>query len=302
MLFDSHAHLNDARFDEDREALIKKLQEEHVDLVLNPGADIETSISSVELANKYDFIYAAVGVHPHDVKDLDDTAIDTLRKLATENEKVVAIGEIGLDYYYDNSPREVQKEWFKKQIELANELKLPIIIHDRDAHQDTFEIIKNTKSPEIGCVLHCYSGNVELAKEYVKMGCYISIPGTVTFKNNKKTREVAKELAGLKKFLEEFTLIKEREPIEVNLFEDYLIFAQILGIAKKVATQFKKLYPEIIENYNYDFDDIFLIYTISNSGISSANAGSYSSGGGGFSSGGGRRWLFRWSVDGMGSR
>ena len=173
MLFDSHAHLNDARFDEDREALIQKLQEEHVDLVLNPGADIETSISSVELANKYDFIYAAVGVHPHDVKDLDDTAID---------------------YYYDNSPREVQKEWFKKQIELANELKLPIIIHDRDAHQDTFEIIKNTKSPEIGCVLHCYSGNVELAKEYVKMGCYISIPGTVTFKNNKKTREVAKEI------------------------------------------------------------------------------------------------------------
>ncbi len=193
MLFDSHAHLNDARFDEDREALIQKLQEEHVDLVLNPGADIETSISSVDLANKYDFIYAAVGVHPHDVKDLDDTAIDTLRKLATENEKVVAIGEIGLDYYYDNSPREVQKEWFKK-IELANELKLPIIIHDRDAHQDTFEIIKNTKSPEIGCVLHCYSGNVELAKEYVKMGCYISIPGTVTFKNNKKTREVAKEI------------------------------------------------------------------------------------------------------------
>lgn len=117
----------------------------------------------------------------------------------------------------------------------------------------------------------------------------------------------AKELAGLKKFLKEFTLIKEREPIEVNLFEDYLIFAQILGIAKKVATQFKKLYPEIIENYNYDFDDIFLIYTISNSGISSANAaslnaGSYSSGGGGFSSGGGRRWLFRWSVGGMGSR
>ena len=194
MLFDSHAHLNDARFDEDREALIKKLQEEHVDLVLNPGADIETSISSVELANKYDFIYAAVGVHPHDVKDLDDTAIDTLRKLATENEKVVAIGEIGLDYYYDNSPREVQKEWFKKQIELANELKLPIIIHDRDAHQDTFEIIKNTKSPEIGCVLHCYSGNVELAKEYVKMGYYIGVGGVVTFKNSRVLKEVVKAI------------------------------------------------------------------------------------------------------------
>lgn len=115
MLFDSHAHLNSERFDEDREELIESLKEKGVDLVLNPGADIETSITSVELANKYDFIYAAVGVHPHDVKDLDDTAIDTLRKLATENEKVVAIGEIGLDYYYDNSPREEQKEWFKNK-------------------------------------------------------------------------------------------------------------------------------------------------------------------------------------------
>ena len=194
MLFDSHAHLNDERFDEDREELINSLKAKGVDLVLNPGACIETSKSSVDLANKYDFIYSAVGVHPHDVGEMTEEDIETLRKLALENEKVKAIGEIGLDYYYDNSPREIQKKWFKRQIELANELKLPIIIHDRDAHGDTFEIIKNTKSPEIGCVLHCYSGNVELAKEYVKMGCYISIPGTVTFKNNKKTREVAKEI------------------------------------------------------------------------------------------------------------
>lgn len=194
MLFDSHAHLNDERFDEDREELINSLKAKGVDLVLNPGACIETSKSSVDLANKYDFIYTAVGVHPHDVGEMTEEDIETLRKLALENEKVKAIGEIGLDYYYDNSPREIQKKWFKRQIELANELKLPIIIHDRDAHGDTFEIIKNTKSPEIGCVLHCYSGNVELAKEYVKMGCYISIPGTVTFKNNKKTREVAKEI------------------------------------------------------------------------------------------------------------
>src|SRR5574344_692438 len=123
MLFDSHAHLNDERFDEDREELISSLQEKGVDLVVNPGACMKTSFESVELANKYDFIYAAVGVHPHDVVDLTEADMDTLKKLATENEKVVAIGEIGLDYYYDNSPREVQKEWFKKQIELANELK-----------------------------------------------------------------------------------------------------------------------------------------------------------------------------------
>lgn len=202
MLFDSHAHLNDERFDEDREELISSLQEKGLDLVVNPGACIATSISSIELAKKYDFIYAAVGVHPHDVGELDDTAIDTLKKLATENEKVVAIGEIGLDYYYDNSPREVQKEWFIKQIELANELKLPIIIHDRDAHGDTFEIIKKYKSPDIGCVLHCYSGNVELAREYVKMGCYISLSGTVTFKNNKKTKEVAREIPLDRLFIE----------------------------------------------------------------------------------------------------
>ena len=194
MLFDSHAHLNDERFNEDREELINSLKSNGVALVLNPGACIETSKSSVELANKYDFIYEAVGVHPHDVGDMTEDDIETLRKLATENDKVMAIGEIGLDYYYDNAPRDIQKQWFKRQIELANELKLPIIIHDRDAHGDTFEIIKNTKSPEIGCVLHCYSGNVELAREYIKMGCYISIPGTVTFKNNKKTVEVVREI------------------------------------------------------------------------------------------------------------
>ncbi len=194
MLFDSHAHLNDERFDEDREELINSLQEKGVDLVLNPGACIESSKTSVELANKYDFIYAAVGVHPHDVGNMTEDDIEILRKLALQNDKVKAIGEIGLDYYYDTYPREEQKKWFKRQIELANELKLPIIIHDRDAHGDTFEIIKNNKSPEIGCVIHCYSGNVELAREYVKMGCYISIPGTVTFKNNKKTVEVAKEI------------------------------------------------------------------------------------------------------------
>lgn len=193
MLFDSHAHLNDERFDEDREELIKSLKEKGVDLVLNVGADIESSIESIELSKKYDFIYASVGVHPHEVSSMNYESIETLKKLA-QNEKVVAIGEIGLDYYYDNSPREIQKEWFIKQIELANELKLPIIIHDRDAHQDTFDIIKKYKSSEIGCVIHCFSGSVELAREYIKMNCYISIPGTVTFKNNKKTVEVAREI------------------------------------------------------------------------------------------------------------
>jgi len=193
MLFDTHAHLDDSRFNEDRESVINKLREEGVKYFVNPGADIPSSLRAIELSKKYDFIYASVGVHPHDVKDMDEDTIDVLRSLS-KNEKVVAIGEIGLDYYYDNSPRDLQRKWFEEQIKLANELKLPIIIHDRDAHQDTFNIIKNTKSNDIGCVLHCYSGNLELAKEYVKMGCFISIAGPVTFKNNKKTLEVIKEI------------------------------------------------------------------------------------------------------------
>ncbi|WP_099190964.1 TatD family hydrolase [Tepidibacter mesophilus] len=193
MLFDTHSHLTDNRFNEDREEVIKKIRESGVELLLNPGADIPSSLKAVELSKKHDFIYASVGVHPHDVEDMDEGSIEVLRELA-KNEKVVAIGEIGLDYYYDNSPRDLQRKWFEEQIKLANELKLPIIIHDRDAHQDTLDIIKNTKSEEIGCVLHCYSGNVELAKEYIKMGCMISIAGPVTFKNNKKTIEVIKQI------------------------------------------------------------------------------------------------------------
>lgn len=194
MLFDSHAHINDERFDEDRDEVIEHLRENSIDLVVNPGADMPSSRSAVELANKVDFIYSAVGVHPHDVETMADKDLEELKNLAKENEKVVAIGEIGLDYYYDLSPRELQKEWFIKQIELANELGLPFIVHDRDAHGDTFDIIKKYKAPETGCVLHCYSGSLELALEYIKMGCYISIPGTVTFKNNRKTVEVAENI------------------------------------------------------------------------------------------------------------
>lgn len=194
MLFDSHAHLNDERFDEDREEMIQHLRDSGIDFVVNPGADMESSRTGMELADKHDFIYCSVGVHPHDVEGMTEDDIITLKKWATENKKVVAIGEIGLDYYYDLSPREDQKKWFIRQIELANELGLPFIVHDRDAHGDTFEIIKKYKAKDTGCVLHCYSGSLELAKEYIKMGCYISIPGTVTFKNNKKTVEVAKEI------------------------------------------------------------------------------------------------------------
>lgn len=193
MLFDSHAHLDDSRFDEDRDAVIKRAKEKGVQYILNPGADLNTSINAVSLAEEYDMIYAAVGVHPHDVKDMDEATLGIIKSF-TSKEKVVAIGEIGLDFHYDHSPREDQRKWFRRQIELAKEVKLPIIVHDREAHGEVFDILKEYKAGEFGCVMHCYSSSLELAREYVKRGIYISLAGPVTFKNAAKTYEVAKEI------------------------------------------------------------------------------------------------------------
>lgn len=193
MLIDSHAHLDDKRFDRDREKVIEDLKSNGVEIVIDPGCDILTSVKAVSLAKKYDCIYAAVGIHPHEAEDMDDETIDVLRNLS-ENKKVVAIGEIGLDYYYDNSPRDLQKKWFEKQVELAKEVDLPIIVHDRDAHQDTFDIIKKHSGDNLRGVIHCYSGGIELAKEFVKLGFYISFAGPITFKNAKVSKQVVKEL------------------------------------------------------------------------------------------------------------
>ena len=187
MFFDTHAHLDDDRFLDDREAVIKMIKEEGVSLVVNIGASLDSSKDSIALAEKYDFIYAAVGVHPSDTDKLTDADLETIKEMAS-HEKVVAIGEIGLDYYYEDPDRKTQKVWFKKQLELAKKLNKPYIIHDRDAHGDVLEIIK-----EVGYfngLMHCYSGSAEMAKELIKLGFYISIAGQVTFKNAPKVREV----------------------------------------------------------------------------------------------------------------
>lgn len=190
MYFDTHTHLDDERFQEDRDAVIENLQKEGLSFVVNIGADIASSKASIELAEKYDFIYAAVGVHPSDVGGLKDSDIDIIRDLSM-HEKVVAIGEIGLDYYYDDGPpRDVQKIWFEKQLRLAQERNIPYIVHDRDAHQDTLDIIR--KVGYFNGVMHCFSGSVEMAKIVLDLGLYISIAGQVTFKNAPKVKEVAK--------------------------------------------------------------------------------------------------------------
>jgi TatD DNase family protein len=190
---DSHAHLDDERFNEDREELINSLYENGIETVLNPGADLNTSKAAVELADKYSFIYAAVGCHPHDSKFMNDETMNIFRELA-KNKKVIGIGEIGLDYYYDNSDRDTQRIWFREQIRLAKELDIPYIVHDRDAHEDVFKIMKEEHYSGTRGILHCYSSSVEMAREFVKLGFYISLGGPVTFKKAKTSKLVAKEI------------------------------------------------------------------------------------------------------------
>lgn len=189
MFFDSHAHLDDDRFCEDREEVINSLKQSGVSYVINVGADYETSLNSVKLSENYDFIYASVGVHPYDAKTVNDKLLDEFRNLVKKNKKIVAIGESGLDYSYDEADRELQKEAFIKHIELADELKMPIIVHNRDSHKDMMDIL--TKHRPESAIIHCYSGSMEMAKVLVKMGYYISFSGTVTFKNAKNLKETA---------------------------------------------------------------------------------------------------------------
>ena len=192
-IFDSHAHFDDEKFNEDRDEILSSLPSKGISGVINCGTNLQTSEFSIELSEKFGFVYAAVGFHPHEVTEFDDASLLEVKRLA-QNEKVVAIGEIGLDYYYDFSPREKQIEAFEKQLELAAELSLPVIIHNRDAHADTLEILKKHRPKG---VLHCFSGSAEMAQEIIKLGMYIGLGGAVTFKNAKKPLEVAAVIEAL---------------------------------------------------------------------------------------------------------
>lgn len=191
-IFDAHAHYDDEQFDEDRNLVIEELKKNNVIGVLNCGASLEGCVQSVNLADKYDFFYAAVGIHPEHADKFGEDTVVELKKLA-KNQKVKAIGEIGLDYYWEENPdRRIQKEVFIRQMELAKELNLPVIIHDRDAHEDTLNIIKQFKG--VTGEIHCFSGSVEFAKECLKLGYYIGFTGVITFKNARKIIEVVKEV------------------------------------------------------------------------------------------------------------
>ena len=188
-IFDTHAHYDDRAFDEDREELLKALTDNGITRIVNISEDIRTSENTVRLSKSHDFIYGAVGIHPNDCADTTEDDIEALRDMAEKNDKIVAIGEIGLDYHYDEPPKDIQKKWFERQIELAASLKLPIVIHSRDAAQDTLDIIKGSAAPSTGGVMHCYAYSKEMAKTYVDMGFFIGVGGVVTFKNARKLVE-----------------------------------------------------------------------------------------------------------------
>ncbi|MGX9292747.1 TatD family hydrolase [Bacillus sp. A015] len=193
MLFDTHAHLNAEQYNEDLEQVIERAKSEKVEKIVVVGFDRPTITRAMELIEEYDFIFAAIGWHPVDAIDMTDEDLAWIKELS-QHEKVVAIGEMGLDYYWDKSPKDVQKEVFRRQIALAKEVNLPIIIHNRDATEDVVTILKEEGAAEVGGIMHCFTGSLEIAKACMDMNFYISFGGPVTFKNAKKPKEVVKDI------------------------------------------------------------------------------------------------------------
>lgn len=191
MIFDSHAHYDAVQFDEDRDAILSLLEENGIERVINVCADVKDWHHTVELTEKYPFVYGAAGVHPNDVCSLDEEHMKELRSMC-QLEKIAAVGEIGLDYYWEKDPekQEEQKYWFVRQLQLAREEKLPFMIHSRDAAKDTLDLMKDQKAGEIGGVVHCFSYGKEMAREFLNMGLYLGIGGVITFGNAKKLKEV----------------------------------------------------------------------------------------------------------------
>ncbi|NOQ51797.1 MAG: YchF/TatD family DNA exonuclease [Desulfuromonadaceae bacterium] len=193
LLVDSHAHLDSGQYDKDRQATIQRAIDNGISHILTIGCDLNSSQASVTLAHEYDNIYAAVGVHPHDATEISATTLNQLRKLLNQP-KVVALGEIGLDFFRDRSPREIQRAAFRQQIRLAKEVGKPIIVHDRDAHEEVLQILEEENASQVGGVLHCFSGDLTMAGKCLELGFYLSFPGTITYPKNDAAREIAREI------------------------------------------------------------------------------------------------------------
>ncbi len=190
-IFDTHAHYDDEAFDKDRDELLGSLDAKGIGTVVNVGASIQSTKETLQLTRQYPFVYGAAGVHPNETGELNDNLMDWLRYI-TREDKIVAVGEIGLDYHWEEPEPKIQKYWFVRQLALAREERLPVIIHSRDAARDTLDIIKAERAKETGGVIHCFSYGVDLAREYLQMGFYLGIGGVVTFHNARKLKEVVK--------------------------------------------------------------------------------------------------------------
>ncbi|MGE3153711.1 MAG: TatD family hydrolase [Nitrospiraceae bacterium] len=191
MLIDTHTHLDDPRYDSDREAMIRRAKEAGIEAMITIGCDLVTSRAAVGLTDRYEFVYASIGVHPHEVRHIEEDWYDEFRKLAG-NQKIVAYGEIGLDYHYNNSPPEEQRRRFREQVRLAKELRLPLVIHTREAQEDTIQILREEQASAVGGVLHCFSGDAWLAKDALDLGFYLSFSGILTFQNATMLRDIAR--------------------------------------------------------------------------------------------------------------
>lgn len=238
MIFDTHAHYTDKRFEEDRDSLLLSMKDHGVGQIVEVGAGISSTRDVVALAHRYDFVYASVGIHPEEIEQLTEQHMDWFKELAAD-EKVIAVGEIGLDYYYDEPERSLQKQWFERQLELAKEVNLPVIIHSRDAAQDTLEIMKAHHAEEIGGVIHCFSYGTEMAETYLNMGFFLGIGGVVTFKNSRKLKEVV-EMAPLDRLVLEtdapyLTPVPYRGKRNASLYLPYVAqeIARLKGISEE---------------------------------------------------------------------
>ncbi len=240
MIFETHAHYEDERFDEDRDELLSSMHEHGIGTIVNVGASLDSVKKSISLASQYDFIYAAAGVHPSDISCLDEAAYSWLQE-QVKHPKVVAVGEIGLDYYWDKeeSIQKKQRSWFRKQLELAEKTGLPVIIHSRDAAEDTLAIMKEAYAKHITGVIHCFSYSAQLAEEYVRMGFYIGVGGVVTFKNAKKLKEVVSRIPLERILLETDCPYMAPEPYRgkrnSSLYLPYVVqkIAEIKGVSEQ---------------------------------------------------------------------
>lgn len=246
--FDSHSHYNDEKFKEDYEEILKNVYESGVTKLINAGADIETSKLSIEMAKNFEFTYSTVGISPNDIeenKEKIDEQLKIIKELA-QNNKVVAIGEIGLDYYWNKENKELQKYAFMEQIKIANEYKLPIQIHTREAVIDTLDILKNIEKPQNGAIFHCCPLNQELVKEGIKLGIYISLAGPITFKNSKNADEIIKIIPLEKMLIETDSPYLSPEPNRGKRNDS----RNLKYIVEKIATV-KNIEPEQIAEITY---------------------------------------------------